>query len=111
LKALFIGDEHIGESLLPYFSFKPKCLVGLKRKATLDQLHGAFNAQAAGKCHQQMKMIWNDHEIVDSEFSSLYIGPRNFDEEICHPLGLEQGPTARGTSSHEESPRTLSNGP
>jgi hypothetical protein len=111
LKTLFISDEHIGESALPNLSFKPECLVGPERKIALDQMHGSFNAQGAGKCHKEMNMIWHDDEIVDSKLSSLYIGPKNFDEEICHPLGLEQGSTARSTSSYKEGPWTLRTGP
>ncbi len=56
-------------------------------------------------------MIWHDHEIVNGKLSSLYIRPKNFDDEVRHPLGLKQRSTARSTSSYKESPLTFRAGP
>ena len=52
-------------------------------------------------------MIRHNHEIMDCKLSSLYIGAQNFDEEICHPLGLEQGSATGGSSRYEECTRSL----
>ena len=53
------------------------------------KLHCLFDGHVARKCHQQMKMIWHDHEIMQLKFTCGYIQSQHVDEKHRIPFRLE----------------------
>jgi hypothetical protein len=58
-----VSDPPIQEAWLPYISFDFQVLIQLKRKSSLDQLHGPFQGDSSGS-NDQVKMVRHDNKFM-----------------------------------------------
>ena len=74
-------DSILTKPALPECAFETQLLSRAISKATLDQLHGAFNGLAFTQRDLRMKVVRHHHKVVQPVFALITIVKHNLDQQ------------------------------